>query len=180
MSEKECLKKAPLDRPQVLHRLLTPADIDACMEVDRTLGVSTWTLDQYRRSMRVTPTNSWPFTMHTRYVGAFVGGSLCGYVSLRVTLKKNKIMELFVENIAVSRDHQRSGIGQFLMQKMMDLAKEFPDTPIVLYVRAENAAAIALYSRFEFHITNTEEMVGNYAPEKSGKALTYEMTHHRK
>lgn len=180
MSEQEGVKKARLDRPELIHRLLTPVDIDACMEVDRTLGVSTWSVDQYRRSMRVNPTNNWPFTMHTRYVGAFVGERLCGYVSLRVTLKKNKIMELFMENIAVSRDHQRTGIGQSLMKKMMDLANEYPDAPIVLYVRAENAGAIALYTRFGFQITNTEKMVGNYAPEKSGKVLNYEMTHHRK
>jgi ribosomal protein S18 acetylase RimI-like enzyme len=71
-----------------------------------------------------------------------------------------------MENIAVSRDHQRTGIGQSLMKKMMDLANEYPDAPIVLYVRAENAGAIALYTRFGFQITNTEKMVGNYAPEK--------------
>ena len=70
MSEQEGVKKARLDRPELIHRLLTPVDIDACMEVDRTLGVSTWSVDQYRRSMRVNPTNNWPFTMHTRYVGA--------------------------------------------------------------------------------------------------------------
>ncbi len=93
MSEQEGVKKARLDRPELIHRLLTPVDIDACMEVDRTLGVSTWSVDQYRRSMRVNPTNNWPFTMHTRYVGAFVGERLCGYVSLRVTRFSWKILQ---------------------------------------------------------------------------------------
>lgn len=78
-----------------------------------------------------------------------------------------------MENIAVSRNHQRSGIGQFLMQKIMDLAKEYPDTPIVLYVRSENAVLHSI--RISDH-----QHGENGAPEKSGKVVTYEMTHHRK
>ena len=55
-----------------------------------------------------------------------------------------------VTNVAVRRDRQREGIGNFLMESMIRLAEERGITMIHLEVRAGNEAAIRLYERQGF------------------------------
>ena len=50
-------------------------------------------------------------------------------------------------NVAVRRDRQREGIGNFLMESMIRLAEERGITMIHLEVRAGNETAIRLYER---------------------------------
>ena len=53
-------------------------------------------------------------------------------------------------NVAVRRDRQREGIGNFLMESMIRLAEERGITMIHLEVRAGNETAIRLYERQGF------------------------------
>ena len=55
-----------------------------------------------------------------------------------------------VTNVAVRRDRQREGIGNFLMESMIRLAEERGITMIHLEVRAGNETAIRLYERQGF------------------------------
>ena len=67
-------------------------------------------------------------------------------------LMKENGMFLVVEvtNVAVRRDRQREGIGNFLMESMIRLAEERGITMIHLEVRAGNETAIRLYERQGF------------------------------
>ena len=55
-----------------------------------------------------------------------------------------------VTNVAVRRDRQREGIGNFLMESMIRLAEERGITMIHLEVRVGNETAIRLYERQGF------------------------------
>ena len=69
-------------------------------------------------------------------------GRIQGYCGLLTVLDEGD-----VTNVAVRRDRQREGIGNFLMESMIRLAEERGITMIHLEVRAGNETAIRLYER---------------------------------
>ena len=72
-------------------------------------------------------------------------GRILGYCGLLMVLDEGD-----VTNVAVCRDRQREGIGNFLMESMIRLAEERGITMIHLEVRAGNETAIRLYERQGF------------------------------
>ena len=72
-------------------------------------------------------------------------GRILGYCGLLTVLDEGD-----VTNVAVRRDRQREGIGNFLMESMFRLAEERGITMIHLEVRAGNETAIRLYERQGF------------------------------
>ena len=72
-------------------------------------------------------------------------GRILGYCGLLTVLDEGD-----VTNVAVRRDRQREGIGNFLMESMIRLAEERGITMIHLEVRAGNETAIRLYERQGF------------------------------
>ena len=72
-------------------------------------------------------------------------GRILGYCGLLTVLDEGG-----VTNVAVRRDRQREGIGNFLMESMIRLAEERGITMIHLEVRAGNETAIRLYERQGF------------------------------
>ena len=70
---------------------------------------------------------------------------ILGYCGLLTVLDEGD-----VTNVAVRRDRQREGIGNFLMESMIRLAEERGITMIHLEVRAGNETAIRLYERQGF------------------------------
>ena len=55
-----------------------------------------------------------------------------------------------ITNVAVRRDRQREGIGNFLMESLIRLTDQQGVTTIHLEVRVGNATAIRLYERMGF------------------------------
>lgn len=72
-------------------------------------------------------------------------GQILGYCGLLTVLDEGD-----VTNVAVRKDRQREGIGNFLMESMVRLACERGITMIHLEVRAGNETAIRLYERQGF------------------------------
>ena len=70
---------------------------------------------------------------------------ILGYCGLLTVLDEGD-----VTNVAVRKDRQREGIGNFLMESMVRLACERGITMIHLEVRAGNETAIRLYERQGF------------------------------
>ena len=72
-------------------------------------------------------------------------GEILGYCGLLTVLDEGD-----VTNVAVRRDRQREGIGNFLMESMIRLAAERGVNIIHLEVRAGNETAVRLYERQGF------------------------------
>lgn len=70
---------------------------------------------------------------------------ILGYCGLLMVLDEGDIT-----NVAVRRDRQKEGIGNFLMQSLIRLAEERGVTTIHLEVRVGNDTAIRLYERMGF------------------------------
>ena len=111
-------------------------DLDKVMEIEEDLFAVPWTKEGY-------------FTFLTRKDAMFLvveeKGEILGYCGLLMVLDEGD-----VTNVAVRRDRQREGIGNFLMESMLRLAYEQGIRTVHLEVRAGNSAAVRLYERLGF------------------------------
>ena len=111
-------------------------DLDKVMEIEEDLFVVPWTKEGY-------------FTFLTRKDAMFLvveeKGEILGYCGLLMVLDEGD-----VTNVAVKRDRQREGIGNFLMESMLRLAYEQGIRTVHLEVRAGNSVAVRLYERLGF------------------------------
>ena len=98
-------------------------DLDQVMEIEEELFSVPWTKEGF-------------LTFLMKENGMFLvveeKGRILGYCGLLTVLDEGD-----VTNVAVRRDRQREGIGNFLMESMIRLAEERGITMIHLEVRAE-------------------------------------------
>jgi ribosomal-protein-alanine N-acetyltransferase len=111
-------------------------DLDQVMELERDLFHVPWTREGF-------------FTFLTRKDAMFLvveeKGQILGYCGLLMVLDEGDIT-----NVAVKRERQREGIGNFLLESLIRLANDLGVTTIHLEVRRSNETAIRLYERAGF------------------------------
>ena len=111
-------------------------DLEQVMEIERELFHVPWTREGF-------------FTFLTREDAMFLvveeKEQILGYCVLLMVLDEGDIT-----NVAVRRDRQKEGIGNFLMESLIRLAAERGVTTIHLEVRVGNDRAIRLYERNGF------------------------------
>lgn len=111
-------------------------DLEQVMEIEQDLFSVPWTREGF-------------FTFLTRENALFLvveeKGKILGYCGLLMVLDEGDIT-----NVAVKRDRQQEGIGNFLMESLIRLAADLGVTTIHLEVRAGNERAIRLYERVGF------------------------------
>ena len=92
-----------------------------------------------------------------RYVVACDGDLIAGYAGVFVLAP-----DADVQTIAVAPSAQGSGLGARLLEQLMRIAGDADCQQLMLEVRSDNAAAIALYDRFGFERISTR--TDYYAP----------------
>lgn len=111
-------------------------DLEQVMEIEKQLFSVPWTKEGY-------------FTFLTRSDTMFLvveeKGKILGYCGLLMVLDEGD-----VTNVAVCRERQREGIGNFLVSSLLRLAGDQGVSVIHLEVRSGNATAIRLYERLGF------------------------------
>lgn len=118
-------------------------DIEAVVPLEAELFATDppWTAEQFRSELAGVPDTRW-------YVVAEpVGqtGQLAGYAGLLVIDDTAD-----VQTLAVAPEHQRRGLGTTLLEAMIVEAAARGARDLLLEVRADNAAALALYGRHGF------------------------------
>lgn len=112
-------------------------DLDQVMEIEQDLFSVPWTREGF-------------FTFLTRDHAMFLvveeKGKILGYCGLLMVLDEGDIT-----NVAVKRERQSEGIGNFLMESLIRLAADLGVKTIHLEVRAGNEKAIRLYERVGFN-----------------------------
>lgn len=123
------------DNCMILREMLID-DLEQVMEIERELFHVPWTREGF-------------FTFLTREDAMFLvveeKEQILGYCGLLMVLDEGDIT-----NVAVRRDRQKEGIGNFLMESLIRLAAERGVTTIHLEVRVGNDRAIRLYERNGF------------------------------
>lgn len=111
-------------------------DLEQVMEIEENLFSVPWTKEGF-------------FTFLTKQNSMFLivedKGEIVGYCGMLTVLDEGDIT-----NVAVKRERQREGIGQFLMQSLIRLSSEIGIKIIHLEVRVGNETAIRLYERMGF------------------------------
>lgn len=119
-------------------RPATPADISNILSVERTSDrAAHWGEGEYRN---VFAAGSVP-----RIVLVAEETQIIGFIVVRTIGP-----EWEIENVAVSSDARRRGIGVLLIQAVATQAKHRGAEALILEVRASNQAARALYDRARF------------------------------
>ncbi len=91
------------------------------------------------------------------YIAAMEDGSVVGYAGIAIVRP-----EAWVNNIAVRRDHQRTGIGRLLLDALLAYARSRGTTHTLLEVAADNGPAQRMYDRYGFEVVGVRK--GYYQP----------------
>jgi [ribosomal protein S18]-alanine N-acetyltransferase len=118
---------------------LRMADADRCGELEALLfpGDDPWPATAFIRELE---------SEHNHYVAARVDGQLIGYAGI-TRLGRKPPYEYEIHTIGVDPQHQGSGIGRELLNRILDIAS---GGVVFLEVRTDNAAAIGLYESVGF------------------------------
>lgn len=112
-------------------------DVEPVLRIDRAVfGASAWTAEMFWAELAQHASRT--------YLVAEDGG-IVGYAGLLVGAP-----EADVQTIAVAPSDQGRGVGRLLLTALIGRARDAAATALLLEVRADNAPAIALYSRFGF------------------------------
>lgn len=112
-------------------------DIDEVSGLEQTLfPIDAWSIEQFWSEL----------ALDTRvYLTAEQDGVVCGYAGAFVLAPDSDL-----QTIAVHPDSQGHGLGQKLLEELIRVVLVRGADSMMLEVRADNAAAIALYERLGF------------------------------
>ncbi len=114
-------------------------DVPTLTEIEADLfGVDAWSAETFWGELAGIPDTRW-------YRAAVEGDEIVGYVGLAAIGGSGD-----VQTIAVRRDRQGTGLGGVLLDALLVEAQERGCAEVLLEVRADNVAAIALYLRRGF------------------------------
>jgi ribosomal-protein-alanine N-acetyltransferase len=112
-------------------------DLDGVMAVEQGAFHTPWSRSAFEEELAQ--------NRLARYLVALDGDKIVGYAGTWLV-----ITEAHVTNVAVHNDRRREGIGRFLMEALMKLAREEGMGSMTLEVRVSNEAARALYQQLGF------------------------------
>lgn len=104
--------------------------------IERACFSLPWSLDAFHEELQ---------NPDAVYVVAELDGHVAGYGGMR-----GAAGEFYIDNIAVSPDHRRQGIGRAIVSHLIGSARSAGGQFISLEVRPSNAPAIALYEQLGF------------------------------
>ena len=114
-------------------------DVEPVVALERVLfGATAWTPEAFWSELAHPDTRAY-------LVAEDPGGALLGYAGVMTPGA-----EADVQTIAVAPDAQGRGIGGTLLEALVEQARAAGATSLLLEVRADNSAAIALYERHGF------------------------------
>jgi ribosomal-protein-alanine acetyltransferase len=127
---------------------MTEHDLLEVVELEENSGLSRWGWDAYYTELQGTNSN---LMLVARVAGSKRqerSYSLAGYIVARLGAD-----ELHINNVAVRENYRRLGIGQTLLNKILDEGKRAGAARAFLELRAGNDAALALYEKRGFRVT---------------------------
>ncbi len=123
---------------EILIKRMDKSDVDGVITIEEgAYGEHHWSKESFMNELS---------NDLARYYSAFdMDGNLVGYAGCWQILE-----EVHITNVAVSVNHRRLGIGNKLLQKIIDDCYENKAKYITLEVRVSNTPAINLYEKYGF------------------------------
>ncbi|HJV16453.1 MAG TPA: ribosomal protein S18-alanine N-acetyltransferase [Bacillales bacterium] len=118
-------------------RYMKEEDIDQVMEVEHASFTVPWSRDAFYNEL----TNN----QFATYIVLEENNKIIGYSGVWIVID-----EAHVTNIAILPDYRGKKLGQIMMSKLIEIAKEKGAKSMTLEVRVSNDPALALYRKFGF------------------------------
>ncbi|MES2501162.1 MAG: ribosomal protein S18-alanine N-acetyltransferase [Pseudomonadota bacterium] len=122
-------------KPNYQLRPMQMADLDAVMEIEPTIYTHPWTRGNFSDSIN-SGYSAWVLEANQ---------TIIGYALLMMVLDEAHLL-----NLSVAKDQQKQGLGRYLLEHMLQIAKNHKAANMFLEVRPSNISAIALYENMGF------------------------------
>ncbi|WIV12003.1 ribosomal protein S18-alanine N-acetyltransferase [Proteiniborus sp. MB09-C3] len=121
----------------VIVREMAEKDIDEVIEIEKEAFETPWSREAFVLELIK--------NQLARYVVAEKDGKIAGYGGLWLILDEGHIT-----NIAVSSAYRGQGIGNMIVEKLIDICEEREIKNMTLEVRKSNLIAQSLYKKYDF------------------------------
>ena len=110
-------------------------DLDAIMQIEPTIYSHPWTRGNFSDSLN-SGYSAWVLELD---------GEMIGYALMMRVLDEAHLL-----NLSIAKAQQKRGLGRYLLEFMLKIAKNHQATNMFLEVRPSNITAIALYENIGF------------------------------
>ncbi|WP_254871006.1 ribosomal protein S18-alanine N-acetyltransferase [Bacillus sp. Marseille-Q1617] len=118
-------------------RFMTVDDLDAVMEIEHRSFSIPWSREAFYNEIEQNHLST--------YLVVEDGERVAGYCGVWLVVD-----EAHITNVAVLPDYRGQGLGEALMQRIMDISKKVGARVMTLEVRVSNKAAQGLYRKMGF------------------------------
>ena len=122
-------------KPNYQLRPMQMADLDAVMVIEPTIYTHPWTRGNFSDSIN-SGYSAWVLEANQ---------TIIGYALLMMVLDEAHLL-----NLSVAKQQQKQGLGRYLLEHMLQIAKNHKAANMFLEVRPSNISAIALYENMGF------------------------------
>ena len=122
-------------KPNYQLRPMQKADLDAVMVIEPTIYTHPWTRGNFSDSIN-SGFSAWVLEANQ---------TIIGYALLMMVLDEAHLL-----NLSVAKQQQKQGLGRYLLEHMLLIAKNHKAANMFLEVRPSNISAIALYENMGF------------------------------
>ena len=138
-------------KTQYEFRPMRMIDIDAIMQIEPQIYPYPWTRGNFVDSLN-SGYSAWVLLDKAQ---------IFGYALTMMVLDEAHLL-----NLSIAKDYQKQGLGRYLLEKMVDIAKSNQMANMFLEVRVSNISAIALYENMGF---NEMAIRRGYYPAANGR-----------
>lgn len=122
----------------VIFEKMTSSHIDAIAELEKQCFSTPWS----KESLETELSNNF-----ARFFVAVKNGDVMGYIGCH-----NILGEAYITNVAVSPEHRKQGVGEFLVKNLVEAMRTEKADFVTLEVRKSNYPAIGLYEKCAFKV----------------------------
>lgn len=122
-------------QPNLSLRPMQMDDLDAIVQIEPVIYSHPWTRGNFSDSLN-SGYSAWVLES---------GGEIIGYALMMMVLDEAHLL-----NLSVAKSYQKQGLGRYLLEHMLKIAKNHKAANMFLEVRPSNISAIALYENMGF------------------------------
>ena len=143
-------------KPNYQLRPMREYDLDAIMQIEPTIYSHPWTRGNFSDSL-----NSGYSAWILEDKSLEENSEMIGYALLMLVMDEAHLL-----NLSIAKTQQKRGLGRYLLEHMLKIAKNHQAINMFLEVRPSNVSAIALYENMGFSEMAVRR---GYYPAKDGR-----------
>ena len=122
-------------KPNLSLRPMQIDDLDMIMQIEPTIYTHPWTRGNFSDSLN-SGYSAWVLESE---------GKMIGYALMMIVMDEAHLL-----NLSIAKPQQKQGLGRYLLEHMLKIAKKHKATNMFLEVRSSNISAITLYENTGF------------------------------